>query len=265
MLPSDPQLLKFLKLQATEISFMPRSVINWGFAPILLLSLLASPGSGFSAQDGDAQLKSVKPGINDQWVSSDIDPLIDILEAESREIYRERSNLAALVGPPPGAIVADVGAGSGFMAEEFASLVGDEGIVYAVDINPVMLDDVLRKANAKGITNIRKVLSPEDSVNLAPKSVDIVFLCDTYHHFEYPTPTMKSIYQALRSGGQLVLVDFNRIPGQSEPWLLEHVRAGEEEFKKEILQAGFELTNSHYPPYLTENYVLRFRKPPVSH
>jgi ubiquinone/menaquinone biosynthesis C-methylase UbiE len=244
---------------------MGRSVIIWGFVPILLFSLIVSPGSGFGAQDSEARLKSVKPGINDRWISSDIDPLIDILETESREIYRERSNLAALVGPPPGAVIADVGAGSGFMAEEFAALVGDEGIVYAVDINPVMLDDVLRKAKAKGITNIRKVLSPEDSVNLAPNSVDIVFMCDTYHHFEYPKPTMRSIYQALRPGGQLVLVDFKRIPGQSEPWMLEHVRAGEEVFKKEILQVGFELTNSHYPPYLADNYVLRFRKPPVTH
>lgn len=257
--------LEFLKLQAMEISHMRRSLVSWGFLPFLLLPLMASPGSEFGAQDGDAGLTSVKPGINDFWIGSDIDPLVDRLETESREIYRERSNLAALAGPPPGAIIADVGTGSGFMALEFAALIGDEGIVYAVDINPAMLDDVLRKAHAKGITNIRKVLSPEDSVNLAPNSVDIVFLCDTYHHFEYPEPTMRSIYQALRPGGQLVLVELKRIPGQTEPRMLEHVRAGEEVFKKEILQVGFELTNNHYPPYLTDNYVLRFRKPQASH
>jgi len=244
---------------------MRRIVVRYSLVLIFLLAILALSGPGLGAQDGDAQVKSVKPGINDRWVSSDIDPLIDTLEAESREIYRERSNLAALVGPPPGAIIADVGAGSGFMAEEFAALVGDGGIVYAVDINPTMLDDVLRKADAKGINNIRKVLSPENSANLAPNSVDMVFVCDTYHHFEYPEPTMRSIFQALRPGGQLVLVDFKRISGESEPWILEHVRAGEEVFKTEILQAGFELTNSHYPPYLEDNYVLRFRKPVVAH
>jgi ubiquinone/menaquinone biosynthesis C-methylase UbiE len=240
---------------------MRRNILTWCFLPILVIPLLALSGSGSRVEDGTPSLKSVNPGINDTWKSPEIDPLIDILEAESREIYRERSNLAALVGPPRGAVIADVGAGSGFMAEEFAALVGDEGLVYTVDINPVMLDEILKKANAKGISNIRKVLSPEDSVNLAPNSVDIVFLCDTYHHFEFPKPTMSSIFQALRSGGQLVLVEFRRIPGQSEPWLLEHVRAGEKVFKKEILEIGFELTNSHYPPYLTENYVLRFRKP----
>ena len=243
---------------------MERSLVRYVFVLVSFLALSASPIPGIGAQNGDNP-ESVKPGINDRWKSSDIDPLIETLEAESREIYRERSNLAALVGPKPGAIIADVGAGSGFMAMELAGLVGGGGIVYAVDINPVMLDDVLRKAKAKGITNIHKVLSPEDSVNLAPNSVDMIFLCDTYHHFEYPEPTMSSIYKALRPGGQLVLVEFKRIPGESEPWLLEHVRAGEEVFKKEIVQAGFELTNSHYPPYLKDNYVLRFRKPLDSH
>lgn len=250
---------------------MCRSVVDRSFLLVLLFSSLALPTPGFGSQSGVPSTslkdtpKSVPPGINDFWRGGDIDPLIDRLERESREIYRERLNLAALAGPPAGAIIADVGAGSGFMALEFAALVGDNGTVYAVDINPAMLDDVLRKAAAKGMTNVRKVLSSEDSVNLAPDSVDMVFLCDTYHHFEYPQPMMRSIYEALRPGGQLVLVELKRIPGESEPWMLEHVRAGEEVFKREIVQAGFELTNSHYSPYLKDNYVLRFRKPLASH
>jgi ubiquinone/menaquinone biosynthesis C-methylase UbiE len=241
---------------------MGRRAISWGVVLSLPFVLLAAGSASQSPEDPAEQ--SVKPGINDFWKNSEVNPLIDRLETESREIFRERRNLAALVGPPKGAVIADVGAGSGFMAEEFAALVGQQGIVYAVDINPVMLDDLIRRAKEKGLDNIRKVVCPENSVNLPQNSVDIVFLCDTYHHFEYPKPTMRSIYQALRPGGQLVLVDFRRLPGQSDSWMLEHVRAGEEVFKKEVLQVGFVLTNSHYPPYLAENYVLRFQKPSVS-
>ena len=66
---------------------------------------------------------SVKPGINDRWRSPEIDPLIGSLESESREIYVSRERLAAVVAPRPGSAVADVGAGSGFMSEQFARIV----------------------------------------------------------------------------------------------------------------------------------------------
>jgi len=63
----------------------------------------------------------------------------------------------------------------------------------------------------------------------------------------------------LRSGGDLVVVDFNRIPGKTAPTMLEHVRAGKEEFAKEITAAGFILVAEERAPFLTDNYVLRFR------
>ena len=210
-----------------------------------------------SAVEGRAD---VQPGINDSWRSSDIDPLIGRLERDDREIFRERKNLAALVGPRRGSVIADVGAGSGFMAEEFSNLVGESGRVIAVDINSTMLGNLANRAKQAGLDNLETRVCTETSSKLLPDSVDLVFICDTYHHFEYPKSTMKSIHKALRSGGQLVVVDFRRIPGESEAWMLEHVRAGEEVFRQEILEAGFELTNAHYPPFLKDNYVLRFRK-----
>ncbi len=200
------------------------------------------------------------PSINESWKSSEIDPLIARLEDEEREIYAHRVALAAVVGPLPGSVVADVGAGSGFMAEELAKLVGPEGRVYAVDINPHMLDRLSRRAREHGLENIQTVVCPEDSTNLPPLSVDLVFICDTYHHFEQPRRTMQSVYEALRPGGQLVVVDFKRVPGQVPDWVLDHVRAGQPEFTAEIEAAGFTLTNVHNLPGLENNYILRFRK-----
>lgn len=204
--------------------------------------------------------QSVKPGINDAWKGDKLEPLLERLETESREIYTQRAALAAVVGPLQGMEIADVGAGSGFMAEEFARIVGAEGTVYAVDINPHMLKLVGERAAAKGIDNIETVVCSEKSVDLAAGSVDLVFVCDTYHHFEYPRNTLRSIREALRAGGQMVVVDFHRIPGKSRDWIFDHVRAGEEDFTREIEEAGFELVNTHYPPFFTENYILRFRK-----
>ncbi len=212
------------------------------------------------AEEELATEESVKPGINDSWRSDDIGPLIGRLETESREIFTERFNLAAVVGVPKGAVIADIGAGSGFMTNVFARQVGPGGKVYAVDINPVMLRHVHEGAKDAGLENIEIVVCTDKSTELPPASIDMAFICDTYHHFEFPKNTMTSLRQALKPGGQVVVVDFHRIEGETAEWLMEHVRAGEEVFTQEILDAGFELVNDHDVDFLTENYVLRFRK-----
>ena len=226
-------------------------------ATALLLCIVAA---GCAPPAAPAQEQSVRPGINEQWKSSDIGPLVGILESESREIYVHRELLAAVAGPRPGSVVADVGAGSGFMTELFSKLVGPGGVVYAVDINPAMMEHVAARAREQGMTNIRTVVCTERSVELPRGSVDMVFICDTYHHFEYPVSTMRSIHQALRPGGQVVLVDFRRVPGVSRQWVLDHVRGGEEVFTREVIDSGFALINRHDLAALGENYFLRFRK-----
>jgi SAM-dependent methyltransferase len=204
---------------------------------------------------------SVKPGINETWKSDDTGHLVDVLEAEDREIYTERSNLAALTGPLPGATVADVGSGSGFMTEELARLVGESGKVYAADINPHMLKLVDERMKEQGLGGrVETVLVNETTEGLPPASIDLAFVCDTYHHFEYPKSSLASLHRALKPGGQLVVVEFHREEGMADSWVLEHVRAGQEDFTREIEEAGFELINVHDPPFLERNYVLRFQR-----
>ena len=103
------------------------------------------------------------------------------------------------------------------------------------------------------------MLSKPRSVSLPPASVDVIFLCDTYHHFEYPRSMNRSLYRALRPGGTLVLIDFVRVEGQSPKWILEHVRAGQREFSAELVAAGFVPVEEPSPvPQLKENYLVRF-------
>jgi len=104
-------------------------------------------------------------------------------------------------------------------------------------------------------------LCSQTSIELPPNSVDRAFVCDVYHHFEYPQRSLASIYSALRPGGELIVVDFERIPGVSRDWLLDHVRAGKETFRAEIEAAGFEFVEEVEISKLEENYVLRFRRP----
>jgi ubiquinone/menaquinone biosynthesis C-methylase UbiE len=154
--------------------------------------------------------------------------------------------------------VADIGAGSGLFTLLFAKRVGPRGEVIAVDIVPEFLEQIRQRAAAAGFKNVRTVLATEQSVELPPRSVDLAFVCDTYHHFEYPRNSLASIHRALKPGGELVLVEFKRVPGGSSDWVLNHVRAGEEVFTAEIEAAGFKKTGR--ADFLRENYLVRFRK-----
>ena len=238
-----------------------RGKVFFAWLATAALALVIAVGTGFAQSQSQAPpAKGAAPGINDSWKSPDTKPLVERLETESREIYHERMNLAELVAPKPGTSVADVGAGSGFMTLLFAQMVGPKGKVYAVDINPAMMKVVAQRAREEGLANVQTVVTREDSVDLPANSTDLVFICDTYHHFENPQGSLAGIYRALKPGGQVVVVEFDRIPGKTPQWILDHVRAGQEEVTKEITAAGFELVQALHPEFLSENYLLRFRK-----
>jgi len=206
--------------------------------------------------------KSVKPGINDNFLDPelDVEKFVKRFEVESREIYVARKAIVAACGIQPGDRVADVGAGTGLFSRLFAETVGETGWVYSVDISTRFLEHINKINAEKKIKNITGVLCAENSVNLPPKSVDFVFICDTYHHFEYPNSTMSSIARALKDDGELIVIDFHRIPGTTREWLMNHVRANQEVFRTEIQDAGFTLVEEKKIDGLKENYCLRFKK-----
>ena len=207
-----------------------------------------------------AEAQSVKPGINDRWKTGEVDELVGMLERDGREIYENRQAVLELVAPVPGSRVADVGAGSGFMVELFARRVGGEGKVWGVDINAAMMERLAQRAEASGLPQIATVVCTETSVELPMASVDLVFIADPYHHFEYPAATLASIHRALAADGEMVIVDFERIEGESSDWVMDHVRLGSAEVIAEVTALGFELVRREDAPFLTENYALRFRK-----
>ncbi|MCB9885451.1 MAG: class I SAM-dependent methyltransferase [Planctomycetes bacterium] len=206
--------------------------------------------------------QSVKPGINADF----LDPQLDVakyeqrFEVESREVFAHRAQIAGLVPLGEGTAVADVGAGTGLFTWMFAGKVGDRGRVYAVDIAERFVEHIGAGAGQRGLGNVIAVRCTERSAELPEASVDVVFVCDTYHHFEYPQSTLASLHRALRPGGQLVIVDFVREPGVSRPWILDHVRAGMDQVQAEVEAAGFRLAAREPTPFLKENYCLRFVK-----
>jgi ubiquinone/menaquinone biosynthesis C-methylase UbiE len=205
-----------------------------------------------------AQEKSVRPGINKPFKDPDLGKFLKVFEGESREIYAQRKKIVAACKLRPGMAVADVGAGTGLFTRLFSPAVGARGKVYAVDIAPKFLEHIRKTCKAARLTNVQTVRCTQTSAELPAKSVDLVFICDTYHHIEFPTRTMTSIHKALRPAGQVVLIDFHRIKGKSSEWVMGHVRAGQEVFVKEIVACGFRKTGEE--KFLKENYFVRFVK-----
>ncbi len=197
---------------------------------LLALTFLFVLNIGAWVQD-----ESLSPGINERFKKQP-DASIKMLDSVALHSVEQQKEILDACGLKPGMDVADVGAGSGVHARIFAGEVLPDGEVYVVDIVPEFLDHIEAASREEGIENIKCVLGSVTSCNLKPSSVDVVFSCDTYHHFEYPFKMMASIREALRPNGKFVIVDFKDKSN--------HVRADSKTVIEEISQSGFRLIDS---------------------
>jgi predicted methyltransferase len=115
-----------------------------------------------------------------------------------------------LIGVPPGAVVSDVGAGSGYMTTRLAARVGPSGRVYANDLQPGLLAIVQDKAARAGLSNVETVVGAEDDARLPEGAIDLALLVDVYHEFSHPAKMLQSIRRALKPDGRLVLVEYRK-------------------------------------------------------
>ncbi len=217
----------------------------------LLLVFLMLPAA-VAARDG------ADPAINRPYLDADFEQWVERFERPGREVYDRREAIVAATGVKPGMHVADIGAGTGLFTLMFARQVGAQGRVYAVDISKNFIANIEHRATQAGLLNIAGIVSSQSETRLPPASIHLAFICDTYHHFEQPASMLASIHRALKPGGILVVIDFERIEGKSSNWVLGHVRAGKESVIHEIETAGFHLAGDE--KLLKENFYLRFTK-----
>ena len=206
-----------------------------------------------------AQEKSVRPGVNDTFRDPDPKAFTERFEIESREVFAKRKEILDAIKLKPTDVVADIGAGTGLFTRLFASNLGPEGRVIAVDIAQKFLDHIEVTCREQNLRNVEALLCTDDSTELPPESVDVAFICDTYHHFEFPQKTMTSLLKAMKPGGRVILIDFKRIEGESSDWTMDHVRAGQEVFEAEVLESGFRKADE-IKDLLKENYMVVFER-----
>jgi predicted methyltransferase len=218
-----------------------------------LLALLATPAL---AQVGQTE------GINDSYKSRNLDvqEWVQRFEGEGREAFDSRHEIVRAIGLQAGQSVADVGAGTGLFEPLLAQAVGSQGTVYAIDIAPAFIKHIEERARAAGLTQVKTVLSNERSIELPARSVDVVFACDAYHHFVHYADMLASIAEALKPGGELIIVDFDieskAIPRQ----MIEHVGRSKGEFRRQIEDAGFRFAEDLTLEGMKASFMYRFVK-----
>lgn len=130
------------------------------------------------------------------------------LEREEREREERTDLLMAALALTPGLVVADIGAGTGYLSRRMARAVAPGGRVLAVDVQPQMLRVLQRLAREPGMDNIVPSLGAEDDVRLPAGTVDLAIMVDVYHELAAPYEVLASVLHALKPGGRVAFVEY---------------------------------------------------------
>lgn len=130
------------------------------------------------------------------------------LERDKREIEERTDLLLDALALQPGMVVADIGAGSGYLSRRMAPLVMPGGKIIALDLQPEMVNILQTAVNRSGLKQIEVKQGSVDNIKLPRNSIDMAIMVDVYHELAYPYEVMVSILQALKPRGRLVFVEY---------------------------------------------------------
>jgi ubiquinone/menaquinone biosynthesis C-methylase UbiE len=160
------------------------------------------------------------------------------------------------IGVSKGALVADIGAGVGYFTWRLAARVGPEGKVYAVDVQPEMLQQLRQNMAERKLTNYEAVLGAEDDPRLPRSGIELALLVDVYHEFSQPRKMLQAIRASLKPDGRMVLLEYRK-EDPKIPIRPEH-KMSVAEVKAEIEPEGFRLEKTLES--LPRQHILIFRK-----
>ncbi len=160
-----------------------------------------------------------------------------------REEEEACSELLKALDLQPGQVACDIGCGNGFYTLKLAKLVGDEGEVLAVDIQPEMLTLLRERAKSENVTNIKPILSTVIDPGLPAGSVDLILLVDVYHEFSYPEQMLLALRKSLKPNGRIALVEY-REEDPLVPIKPLH-KMSKKQMLKELLPNGFRLVEQY--------------------
>ncbi len=186
---------------------------------------------------------------------------LDQLERPERDQYQKPAEVIQALGLKPGMVVADLGSGSGYFTRRFVEAVTETGKVYAIDVEPEALKHVKDSVEHMHIPYTAEfVLAQPDNPKLPFESVDLIFLCNVYHHLENRTTYFTNVKSALKPGGRIAIIDFYHDERSGDLGFSKTHLVPRETVLDEMTKAGYRLLREH--TFLPKQYFLEFA--PVS-
>lgn len=182
---------------------------------------------------------------------SDAERWAHVFDDPERDAWQKPHQVIQALVLKPDAVIADIGAGTGYFAMRLANMV-PKGRIYAVDIEPDMVRYLTERAKREKRDNVTAVAGAPDDPRL-PEKVDLVLLVDTYHHIEGRTAYFRNLRESLKAGGRLAIIDFRLSSPYGPP---KTTRMAPERVIKELSGAGYKLEQTH--TFLPYQYFLVF-------
>ncbi len=215
---------------------------GWSLAVLVLLFVVAARLSAQEALDGDAQPPAPRRYLGREIAQTMHYQGAPWLMRESREREEDCQTLLAALKIEPGQTVCDMGCGNGFYTLPLARLVGEQGKVLAVDIQPEMLRLLHERAKDEGIANIELVVGVQTDPRLEPNSLDMILMVDVYHEFSHPRQMLEAMRKALKPNGRIALAEF-RLEDRNVPIKRLH-KMSKKQILREYEANGFRLVEA---------------------
>jgi cyclopropane fatty-acyl-phospholipid synthase-like methyltransferase len=215
-----------------------------GVATLLLVTLF---GSALTAGPAAAQTPHAHDhsfGAAQEWARVFDDP--------KRDAWQKPHEVIQALALKPGAVVADIGSGTGYFAVRFAHMV-PQGRVYGLDTEPNMVKYLAERAKREGLANLAAVQAAPGDPKL-PEKVDLAVLVDVYHHIDGREAYFGKLRASLRAGGRVAVIDFRLESPRGPP---QAARIAPDRVKAELARAGYRLEREH--AFLPDQYFLIFR------
>lgn len=198
--------------------------------------------------------------MNQRWSAPDVDVAawVKRFEDPARDVIANREAIVAALKLAPGQAVADVGAGTGAYLAPLARAVGPDGQLFAVDIAPAFIVHMVARAKSEGLANVSVILGRDDSPTLPAGALDVILSVNTFHHFAEPDAMLAALRRALKPGGQLAIVDFDRDSAGATAQQRSMASMDKAAYIQTIEAAGFRLAEDVAIPGLRQNFMLRF-------
>ena len=233
-------------MKSTRSVIQPVLRQQLAFDALAFLILILSPVDAVSTQEGHQHERM--PNVMEY---------LDRLDRPERDQDQKPGQVIDALALKPGISIADLGAGSGYFTRRFAEAIGDTGKLYVIDIEAEALKYVEQTiGQMQRPFQAEFILARPDNPKIPPESVDLIFVCNTYHHLEDRPAYFRNVKSSLKPGGRIAIIDFHHDERSGELSFPKRHLVSRERVLEEMAEAGYRLRKEH--TFLPRQYFLEF-------